>query len=574
MSTLTSEMSTTHIDAEQAVSKVRKSSFWVPALIITLAFLLRIIWLGIKPPHFDEGVNGWFVDQMTRQGYYHYDPGNFHGPLHFYVLFVFQTLFGRDVSILRLPIVLVSTGCVAMMFAFRRYFDRAACSLAALAMAVSPGMTFYGRYSIHESWLLLFLLMTAWGILGLWTQGERKHLWSVVMGATGMILTKETYAIHLVSLLLAFPALWILERVSPSSPAPYARQHWTMRDLLQASGIGLALIVFFYTGALLDWPDFRKEFGTVGSLAGLWETFAKWAATGTGGATGHEKHWAYWLDLLSRYEWPAAAGLLVVPLILRRGSNRLMRYLVIAGMGTMTAYSIIAYKTPWCLIVMIWPFLLLFGQVLVSAARNVDRWVSVSAGGLLLVGSLTLAGRLNFRDYTNENEPYVYVQTLPDIDELIGPLHKLTRISPAFYHLRGYILLPESDSHPLPWLLAPFSRVEFLNEVLPPSDMAADFMLVEDAIVSDLEEKLQAVYFKEPFVLRGSWGNSATLYLKASTFGPMFPGRTPDFDPKAPKQLPEQVLDLSTDSAPEQPPEQSVEQQLPPLSLSAPVSTP
>src|SRR5690349_14644430 len=118
MSTLTSEMSTTHIAAEQAVSKVRKSSFWIPALIIALAFLLRIIWLGIKPPHFDEGVNGWFVDQMTRQGYYHYDPGNFHGPLHFYVLFVFQTLFGRDVSVLRLPIVLVSTGCVAMMFAF------------------------------------------------------------------------------------------------------------------------------------------------------------------------------------------------------------------------------------------------------------------------------------------------------------------------------------------------------------------------------------------------------------------------------------------------------------------------
>ena len=573
MSTLASGMSATPTVSEQAGSKVWKSSFWIPALIIALAFLLRITWLGIKPPHFDEGVNGWFVDQMTRQGYYHYDPGNFHGPLHFYVLFVFQTLFGRDVWVLRLPIVLVSTGCVAMMFAFRRYIDRTACALAALAMAVSPGMTFYGRYSIHESWLLLFLLITVWGILGLWTQGKRKYLWAVVMGATCMILTKETYAIHLVSLLLAFPTLWIFERIFPSSSAPFARQHWNRRDLLQASGIAVALIVFFYTGALLDWPDFRKEFGTVGSLAGLWETFAKWTATGTGGETGHEKHWAYWLDLLSRYEWPAAAGLLAVPLLLRRGTDRLMRYLAIAGVGTLTAYSIIAYKTPWCLIVMMWPLLLVFGHFIVRGAQNVDRWVAVNVGGWLLIGSLLVAGRLNFKDYTNENEPYVYVQTLPDINQLTEPLRKLTSISPAYYHLRGYILLPESDSHPLPWLLADFSRVEFLNEVMPPSD-TADFLLVEDAIVSDVEERLKAIYFKEPFVLRGSWGNSATLYLKASTFGPLFPGRTPEFDPQAPTQVPEQVIDTSPDQEPNPQLERAAEEQFPPLSLSAPISAP
>jgi hypothetical protein len=150
----------------------------------------------------------------------------------------------------------------------------------------------------------------------------------------------------------------------------------------------------------------------------------------------------------------------------------------------------------------------------------------------LLGGSLLSASQLNFRNYTDEREPYVYVQTLHDIDKLMRPLETLTRISPAYYHMRGYILLPESDTHPLPWLLAPYSRVQYLDVAVPPTDMAADFLLVEDAIVSDLEERLQAVYFKEPFVLRGSWGNSATLYLKASTFGPLLPGRTPEFHPQ------------------------------------------
>ena len=39
--------------------------------------------------------NGWFVDQMVKNGFYRYDPTNYHGPLHFYVLFIFQTLLGQ-----------------------------------------------------------------------------------------------------------------------------------------------------------------------------------------------------------------------------------------------------------------------------------------------------------------------------------------------------------------------------------------------------------------------------------------------------------------------------------------------
>lgn len=115
---------------------------WISGTILVLAFVLRVIWLDLKPAHFDEGVNGAFVDQMTRQGFYHYDPTNFHGPLHFYVLFVSQTLFGRDLWALRMPVVLVSTACIGLVLAFRRYFDERACQLAALAMAVSPAMVF------------------------------------------------------------------------------------------------------------------------------------------------------------------------------------------------------------------------------------------------------------------------------------------------------------------------------------------------------------------------------------------------------------------------------------------------
>ena len=47
---------------------------------------------------------------MMRTGYYKYDPSNYHGPLHFYVLFLFKILFGRNIWALRMPVVLVSIG--------------------------------------------------------------------------------------------------------------------------------------------------------------------------------------------------------------------------------------------------------------------------------------------------------------------------------------------------------------------------------------------------------------------------------------------------------------------------------
>src|SRR4051812_48516992 len=91
---------------------------WRPWLIVALGAFLRFFLLGIKPPHFDEGINGWFVDQMVRNGFYRYDPTNYHGPLHFYVLFMFQTILGRNIWALRLPVVIVSTICIWLTLRF------------------------------------------------------------------------------------------------------------------------------------------------------------------------------------------------------------------------------------------------------------------------------------------------------------------------------------------------------------------------------------------------------------------------------------------------------------------------
>src|SRR6202030_414580 len=129
---------------------------WTPWIIVGIAAFLRFLLLAIKPPHFDEGINGWFVDQMVKTGFYKYDPTNYHGPLHFYILLICQTLLGRNVWAIRLPVVLASIFSIHLTMKFEPFVGRNVSRLAALAMAVSPGFVFYGRYSIHEVWLLLF----------------------------------------------------------------------------------------------------------------------------------------------------------------------------------------------------------------------------------------------------------------------------------------------------------------------------------------------------------------------------------------------------------------------------------
>ena len=338
-------------------------TFWA---IIALGALLRFLLLSMKPPHFDEGINGWFVDQMRRNGFYRYDPTNYHGPLHFYILFLAQSLFGRHIWALRLPVVLASIGSIFLTLKFEPLVGRTISRVAALAMAISPAFIFYGRYSIHEVWLLLFSMLFVLGLLGLWRFGTRGYLWCVGIGVAGMILTKETYIIHIGCALIAGVVLWVSHRITPLPDLKRARQQWDLADLAMVAGTGIFFIVFFYSGTFLNWPG----------LKGLYQTFATWYRTGSNG-NGHEKPWPYWLELTMRYEWPVFIGLTLC-LACQFFKNFVIRYLAIYGVGLFIAYSIIHYKTPWIIISVVWPFLFVFAAG--ATARKIPRPAFYAAG--------------------------------------------------------------------------------------------------------------------------------------------------------------------------------------------------
>lgn len=551
---------------------------WTLWLIVGFALVLRLLWLGSKPPHFDEGVNGWFIDQMAKESYYHYDPGNYHGPFHFYVLFLAQTLFGRSVEVMRLPLVLVNVATVWLLLQFRRFIPWRVCVIAALAFAVSPGMLFYSRYAIHEPWLVFGMILGTWGAAEMWTRGTVRGLLTAATGATLMVLTKETYIIHFVAFGLAIGTLALLEWLSPSATGISVRpvpQEWSWNTLGNVAAASLLAILFFYSGGFLD-PT---------SLRGLLSTFSAWSQTGMDG-TGHEKSWYYWLQLMLRYEWPALLGVFWSVRALWPGMNRLTRFLAIYGCGTLVAYSIVPYKTPWCIVSLLWPFFFLLGDAVDSAIRFlqkngfsliVAKLTALLGLGMLLVASLTASIYLNYLHPTDADDfpvkipgltaffdeqaltdtppdsrlqkilvhwqkmwtlpSYVYVQTTNDLFKLTGPLDKLTAQDPSALHMPANILL--SSYHPLPWVLGRFTQVGYYDKESP-QVMDAGFILAESDRIDKVEAQLKESYFVCPFRLRDGM-TSGKLYFNTAQFASIFPGREPDFIPKTDNHTDEEL---------------------------------
>src|SRR5215467_7798775 len=541
------------VESAPATARVRsyasqwKSRFagmdWVPWLIFGLAAFLRFFLLGIKPPHFDEGINGWFVDQVMKNGFYRYDPTNYHGPLHFYVLLLFESVFGRNVWALRLPIVLVSIACVWVALKFEPLVGRNVTRIAALAMAVSPGFVFYGRYAIHEVWLQFFSMMFILGLLGLWRRGTLSYLWYAGAGLTGMMLTKETYAIHVACALLAIPTLAVSYALKRFPDAKPAKQTWSWIDLIMVLVVGGFAIVFFYSGTFFNWSGVK----------GLYLAFKAWTETGAAGH-GHEKAWDYWLGLMMPhfeikradffgYELPMLVGLILsfilgIGILFRRQFsqkfNLSLRYLAIYGVGSLVAYSIVKYKTPWCIISFGWPLLLVFGGA-VLLVRPKHLRIAQRVIGVLLFISLGSSIWLNYFKCSSPEEPYAYVQTYNDMFKLTTPLLTLAKRDPSNYHLTGHLIRP--SVYPLPWVLGDFDRVGYYEGGNMPANLDGDFLLVQQDKIKDVESKLKGTYYTDMMTLR-NYQEPSKIFFSAKVFKDLFPGRKPEFVGSAQKPAP------------------------------------
>ncbi len=127
-------------------------------LITAIATFLRFAFLALKPLHHDEGVNGWFLTNLFRDGQYKYDPANYHGPTLYYISLAFAKVFGLETYSIRASVAVWGVLVVILTFFLRRYIGKVGSLVAALFLALSPGMVYISRYFIHEIFFVFLSL--------------------------------------------------------------------------------------------------------------------------------------------------------------------------------------------------------------------------------------------------------------------------------------------------------------------------------------------------------------------------------------------------------------------------------
>lgn len=496
-----------------------------------LALLLRVWDLDIKPPHFDEGINGHFVAQMWRDGFYRYDPTNFHGPLYFYVLQLGELIFGRGIVTFRFVTGLISTAIVVLVAMHRRFFGKSA-YWAALIVALSPAFVFYSRYAIHESLFILLEVAFSYGFF-LWRE-ERSRLSATLMatGLFGMFAVKETFFIFFGTWAIAVYAVRFSERWFPVRaaapalpPAPRKRAPATREDWYAIGLIGVLVTCALFSGFFMN----------LKGLSDMIAAYSFWTKTGVG-STGHEKEFGYWIELLWKYEWPGLLGLVISPFLFFFVTAR-ERIIVLTGFGTWLAYSLIPYKTPWLNLNMLWLLAFNVGFLVTrigelakfprfkKTARFLKPLVAPVALALVGVSAATML-RLNFRDFTNPKERYVYVQSTMDFKHAMDWIDERVRLHPEDLNMK--IMVLSRDPWPMPWTLGEFPRLQYAKA--PTADFTgADVILVDAGERDTLQSRLQGRYWVEPFQIRDSY-DQGFAYFQFDKFKGIVPSSSEIFE--------------------------------------------
>ncbi|HEV2882407.1 MAG TPA: glycosyltransferase family 39 protein [Pyrinomonadaceae bacterium] len=141
--------------------ELSRRAWWIAyASVMLVAALVRLYQLELRPMHHDEGVNGFFLNNLIRTGIFRYDPTNYHGPTLYYftlpLAVAAERLHMYGTWTVRLLPLIFGMATVWLALNLRRYIGQVGALSAAALLALSPGVVFFSRYFIHEMMFVFF----------------------------------------------------------------------------------------------------------------------------------------------------------------------------------------------------------------------------------------------------------------------------------------------------------------------------------------------------------------------------------------------------------------------------------
>ncbi len=492
-----------------------------------LALALRVPRLADRPMHNDEAVNAVKLGQLLETGRYRYDPNEHHGPTLYFASAALARLTGAsrldqlDEARVRGLTVIFGLGLVLLLPLLGDALGRRGCVWAALFTAVSPALVFYSRYYIHEILLAFFALLAAAAAWRYWR--SRKIGWAILAGAALGLMqaTKETFVISLFCAGLALVLNEAWHRYLDAGALPERLPRLKERHLLAALAAWVAVAVLLFTSF------FTNPSGPVDSIL----TYRAWLGR-AGGASPHIHPWHFYLHRLLFFHagkgifWTEALllGLAMVTAWagfarknLGRANAGFIRCLAIYSFLMMGFYSLLPYKTPWCLLNFWQGIVLLAGVGAAVLVRMAERQlVRVVVRLLLVAGAAHLAWEAWQADSAyagDQRNPYNYAATSPDLLNLAAKIESIADASPQGRDLLVKVMAVDGDYWPLPWYLRSLNRVGYWDQL--PEDPYAPVMVVSAGFNAGLDAKqthLMTGYFQlrpgvflELYVEKGLW---------------------------------------------------------------------
>ncbi|MCU1267681.1 MAG: hypothetical protein JWM21_3999 [Acidobacteria bacterium] len=485
--------------------------------VMLVGAILRLYDLPLVPFHHDEGVNGNFLVRLVRDGFYHYDPENYHGPTLYYfaavipwvIRFLFgplaQNAYGLTTFNTRLVPALFGLGTIWLVLSLHRRLGRIGSLAAATLLAVSPGAVYLSRYFIHESLFVFFTFGIVVAGLKYYEDGHPVYLVLAAASAALLFATKETWiisvAVLLIALVLTHVYRWLWRALGPEpkgsrrrnesagEPSPGLKD---IRDRLGGSrniaiwavlavGVFAAVGMLFYSSFLTNWT-------------GVWDslkTFQIWSKTGQ---TAHvHPFWTYLVKWLPFQESPLLVlGTLGAALVFWRPKNSFALFSALWAFGIISAYSLVPYKTPWLMLNFLVPLALSAGYAIDWLYQRLRKQeITRTVVFLILVACLLISGGLpnlalasfqkqpnwmaaipgyqtidlNFFNYDNDDEYYVYVyaHSHRDLLTLVNDVDQIAKRSGTGFETGITIVSP--DYWPLPWYFRDYKRVGYFGHV-------------------------------------------------------------------------------------------------------------